>query len=216
MHSLTEENYLKAIHHLSEGQGEVNVKDLSEHLDIKMPTVTSMMKKLAQKGLVIYQSYKPVKLTKSGLTEAALIIRKHRLTEMFLVEKMAFGWEEVHEIAEQIEHVHAPAFFSKMDELLGHPQIDPHGSPIPDENGRFVRRSLKRLSDSAVGDRFTLEAVVHSEDEFLAFLNKKDLSLGSELQVLTVEPFDKSIQVRYGKRVESFSHKVAERLLGTV
>src|SRR5690606_15613556 len=137
MVSSTEENYLKALFHLAAENGEVNVKDLSNALGIKMPTVTSMMKKFGEKGHVHYESYRPLKLTKKGKREAALIIRKHRLTEMYLVEKMGFGWEEVHEIAEQVEHVHAPAFFEKMSELLGHPTVDPHGSPIPSKEGEL-------------------------------------------------------------------------------
>ena len=137
MNSLTEENYLKALFNLSQEDGEVSVNELSKHLQIKMPTVTSMMKKLGEKKLVNYESYKPLKLTEKGRREAGLIIRKHRLTEMFLVEQMSFGWEQVHEIAEQIEHIHSPEFFEKMDELLGYPKFDPHGSPIPDKTGQM-------------------------------------------------------------------------------
>src|ERR1039457_2504409 len=137
MISLTEENYLKVLYNLSNEAGEVNVNEISKGLKIKMPTVTSMMKKLAEKKLVHYESYKPLRLTAMGKKEAGLIIRKHRLTEMFLVEKMGFGWEGVHDIAEQIEHIKSPEFFEKMDGLLGYPKIDPHGSPIPDKNGRM-------------------------------------------------------------------------------
>ena len=122
---------------LSKDIGSVSVNDLSKHLDIKMPTVTSMMKKMAAKKLVAYESYKPLKLTEKGKKEAALIIRKHRLTEMYLVEKMGFGWEEVHNIAEQIEHIKSPELFTKMDELLDYPKFDPHGAPIPDINGEM-------------------------------------------------------------------------------
>jgi DtxR family Mn-dependent transcriptional regulator len=117
--SLTEENYLKALYNIANEAGEVNVAELSKSLDIKMPTVTSMMKKLAKKNLVHYESYKPLRLTEKGKKEAGLIIRKHRLTEMFLVDKMKMGWEDVHDIAEQIEHIQSPVFFEKMDELLG-------------------------------------------------------------------------------------------------
>src|SRR5882672_396420 len=119
MNSQTEENYLKALFNLANEKGETSVNELSRLLGIKMPTVTSMMKKLAEKKLVHYESYKPLRLTEKGKKEAALVIRKHRLTEMFLVEKMGFGWEEVHDIAEQVEHIRSAAFFDKMDELLG-------------------------------------------------------------------------------------------------
>src|SRR5690625_6176693 len=131
MISLTEENYLKAMFNLSQVTGEVFVNDLSKELDIKMPSVTSMVKRLASKDLVNYQSYKPLTLTEKGEKLALSIIRKHRMTEMFLVEKMGFGWEEVHEVAEQIEHIHSPKFFAKIDEMLGYPSVDLNDSPIP-------------------------------------------------------------------------------------
>ena len=215
MISFVEENYLKALFQLSGEDGEVNVKDLSEELGIKMSTVTSMMKKFAEKGLVHYESYRPLRLTGKGKKEAGLILRKHRLTEMFLVERMGFGWEEVHEIAEQVEHVHAPAFFEKMSELLGHPKMDPHGSPIPDKEGNLEWKEYDKLSDCEPGDRFVLQAIMKSEDEFLAHLNKRDLRLGLELHVESVAPFDGSMQVNYeGRTGEVLSHTVCERLLG--
>src|ERR1039457_3226618 len=147
MNSLTEENYLKALFNIASESGEVNVNQPSKRLGIKMPTVTSMLKKLARKKLVHYDSYKPVQLTEKGKKEAGLIIRKHRLTEIFLVEKMNFGWEDIHDVAEQIEHIQSPVFFEKMDELLGFPKIDPHGSPIPDKNGKVVWKEYNKLSD---------------------------------------------------------------------
>jgi DtxR family transcriptional regulator, Mn-dependent transcriptional regulator len=214
MNSLVEENYLKALFNLSIENGQVNVNDLSQRLEIKMPTVTSMMKKLAGKGLVHYESYKPLRLTEQGKIEAALIIRKHRLTEMFLVEKMGFGWEQVHDIAEQIEHIHSDLFFAKMDELLGFPKSDPHGSPIPDRNGNVTWKEFKKLSDCLAGDRVRLEAVINTSEEFLKFLNNRELSLGLEVQVVSVEPFDHSMVVKYANRAaETLSHTVCERLL---
>ena len=126
MMTLTEENYLKALFHLSVENPEVSVLDLSKSLDIKMPTVNSMVKKLASKGQVRYEKYKPLQLTEEGRRSAGLIIRKHRLVEMFLVEKMGFGWDEVHEVAEQLEHIRSPKLFRKIDEILNHPKTDPH------------------------------------------------------------------------------------------
>src|SRR5580692_10059269 len=117
MISLTEENYLKALFNLAKNAGEVNVNELSKQLDIKMPTVTSMMKKLAEKKLVHYESYKPLRLSDKGKKEAGIIIRKHRLIEMFLVKVMGFGWEQVHDIAEQVEHLQSAEFFEKIDEM---------------------------------------------------------------------------------------------------
>lgn len=214
MNSLTEENYLKAIFTLSNDKGEVSVNDLSKHLEIKMPTVTSMMKKLSAKKLVHYQSYKPLRLTENGKKEAALIIRKHRLTEMFLVEKMGLGWEQVHAIAEQIEHINSPDFFAKMDELLAFPKIDPHGSPIPDKNGKMVWKQYHKLSECSKGDTVKISAVINTTDEFLKFLNSREIYLGLKIKINFIEEFDHSMVVSYDKHLsETFSHLVCERLL---
>jgi len=214
MNSLIEENYLKALFNLSNDKGEVNVNELSKRLGIKMPTVTSMMKKLSEKKLVLYESYKPLRLTEKGKKEAAVVIRKHRLTEMFLVQKMGFGWEDVHEIAEQVEHIQSPLFFDKMDELLGFPKLDPHGSPIPDKNGKMVWKEYKKLSDCKIGDTIKLSAVINTSGEFLKFLNSRELSLGLKMKIKSVEPFDKTMIVSYSKHLsETLSHTVCERLL---
>jgi DtxR family transcriptional regulator, Mn-dependent transcriptional regulator len=214
MNSYTEENYLKAIFNLSSEKGEVSANELSKHLGIKMPTVNSMMKKLAEKKLVLYASYKPLRLSEKGKKEAGLIIRKHRLTEMFLVQKMGFGWEEVHEIAEQIEHLHSPVFFEKMDAILGFPKIDPHGSPIPDKTGRIEWIRYEKLSSCAAGDTVKLAAVIHTTDDFLKFLNMRELHLGLNIKIKSIEKFDGSMIVSYGKRAsEMLSHTVSDRLL---
>lgn len=214
MISLTEENYLKSLFNLANSVGEVNVNDLSKQLDIKMSTVTSMMKKLAEKKLVHYESYKPLRLTDKGKKEAALVIRKHRLTEMFLVEKMGFGWEEVHDIAEQVEHVQSSAFFDKIEELLDFPKVDPHGAPIPDKNGKFTWIAYDKFSDCHAGDRVRVAAVIHTSSEFLKFLNNREIRLGTEMKIKSVESFDGSMIVSYDKRSsETLSHVVVERLL---
>ena len=214
MHSLTEENYLKALFNLSNTKGEVSVNELSKRLEIKMPTVNSMMKKLADKKLVFYESYKPLRLTEKGKKEAGLVIRKHRLTEMFLVQKMGFGWEEVHEIAEQIEHLQSSLFFEKMDALLGYPTVDPHGSPIPDKSGKIDLKHYEKLSDCKAGETVILAAVIHTTDEFLKFLNSRELQLGLKMKIKSVEIFDGTMVVNYNKRSsETLSHTVCERLL---
>ena len=214
MISLTEENYLKAMFHLSPGSGEVSVNELSRLLEIKMSTVNSMMKKLAQKKLVHYESYKPLRLTEKGRKEAALIVRKHRLTEMFLVQKMGFSWEQVHAIAEQVEHVQSPEFFEKMDELLNYPRTDPHGSPIPDKNGKIMPTHYVLLSDCAAGDKVVLKAVTHSTDDFLKYLNSRDLRLGLNMTIKTVEPYDGSMVCNCGSRKNLvFSQVVCSKLL---
>lgn len=214
VNSLTEENYLKALYNLANEKGEVSVNDLSKHLALKMPTVNSMIKRLSEKKMVHYESYRPLRLTEKGKKEAGLIIRKHRLTEMFLVEKMGFGWEQVHNIAEQLEHIHSSEFFDKMDALLGFPKTDPHGSPIPDKNGKIAWIHYTKLSEHKAGETVTLSAVTHSSEEFLRFLNSRDLRLGTVLKIKSVEPFDGSILVSYGKRTnEPLSAVVCEKLL---
>ncbi len=213
MNSFTEENYLKAMFNLSEKSGEITVKELSEILHIKMPTVNSMVKKLAAKGFLNYVSYQPIQLTEQGKREALGIIRKHRLTEMFLVEKMGFGWEEVHEVAEQIEHIHSPKFFAKMDELLDFPTVDPHGSPIPDASGTISWKTYETLSQFLPGDTLKLVAVTNSNDEFLKYLNTKDIVLETQIEVLEKEEFDQNMTVQFNGQKVVLSAKVTEKLL---
>jgi DtxR family Mn-dependent transcriptional regulator len=214
MHSYTEENYLKALFQLSDEKGETSAHELSKQLGIKMPTVNSMMKRLGEKKLVRYESYKPLRLTEKGKKAAALIIRKHRLTEMFLVEKMGFGWEEVHDIAEQIEHIQSPLFFEKMDMLLDYPKIDPHGSPIPDNNGRIRGMNYCRLSTCKPGQIVNLSAVSNATADFLKFLNSRGLKLGLKLKIKSVEPFDGGMVITYSRnRCETLSRIVCNRLM---
>ena len=214
MNSLTEENYLKALFNIANKDGEVNVADLSKSLDLKMPTVTSMVQKLAKKKLVHYESYKPLRLTEKGKREAGLIIRKHRLTEMFLINKMKLGWEDVHDIAEQIEHIQPPVFFEKMDEMLGFPKLDPHGSPIPDRQGKMVWKEYSKLSDCKPGQTVKLAAVINTSSEFLKFLTAREMRLGLKIKIKSIEPFDKSMLISYAKKQsEILSNVACERLL---
>lgn len=214
MASSTEENYLKALFNLDSEKGEITVSDLSNVLAVSTPTVNSMVKNLYEKGLVHYEKYKPITLTPKGKKEAALIIRKHRLTEMYLVEKMGFGWEVVHEIAEQIEHIKSPAFFDRMDDLLGHPTADPHGSPIPDKNGRVSWKSYQKLIDCKPGDTVKLAALTNSSEDFLKYLNSKKLSLGLIIKIDSLEKFDGSMTVSYLKnQSQILSAVVCEKLL---
>jgi DtxR family Mn-dependent transcriptional regulator len=155
-----------------------------------------MMKKLANKKLVLYKSYKPLKLTAKGKKEAGLIIRKHRLTEMFLVEIMGFGWEEVHDIAEQIEHINSNDFFEKMDKILGQPKFDPHGEPIPNKFGKIKEVRHIKLSKCNSGDNVKLVSLVDATDDFLKYLNKHKLKLGDKLLIETIEKYDASIKVK--------------------
>lgn len=214
MASQTVENYLKALYSLANAAGEIGISDLSQRLGVSKPTANSMVKTLQQQGWVIYEKYKPLKLTEEGRKAAALIIRKHRLTEMYLVEKMDFGWEEVHEIAEQIEHIKAPAFFDRMDKMLDFPKFDPHGSPIPDKDGNITVYDYKKLSDCQIGDRVKLVALNHSSKEFLEFLDSRSISLKTELEVISIESFDNSMIVSYNEHpLATLSQKACERLL---
>lgn len=214
MTSSTVENYLKALYILSNEAGEISLSDLSAHLGVSKPSVNSMVKTLKQEGWVIYEKYKPLKMTTKGYKAAAAIIRKHRLTEMYLVEKMAFGWEEVHEIAEQVEHIKAPEFFDRMDKLLDYPKVDPHGSPIPDKEGNVIQQNYKKLSECRVGDHVKLVALNNSSKDFLEFLDSRDISLFLEIEIKAIEPFDKTMLVCYDKHPsENLSEKVSEKLL---
>lgn len=211
--TLTEENYLKAIFHLMTDEHTVTINEISKFLNVKMPTVNNMMKKFADKKWVKYESYKPLFITEPGRKEASLIVRKHRLTEMFLVEKMNFGWENVHEIAEQLEHIHSKIFFDKMDELLNHPKFDPHGEPIPDKDGNIIAQDLKKLSKCKEGETVIFSSVTTSDADFLSFLNEKKMVLGNEITILKIEKFDKSMVILTGKKEQTLSNIVCEKLL---
>jgi len=214
MASPTEENYLKALFNLANSQGEITLSELASRLQVSLPTANSMVKSLQKSQWVNYEKYKPLTLTAEGQLLAASIIRKHRLTELFLVHVMKFGWEEVHEVAEQIEHIHAPKFFERMDEMLGHPAADPHGSPIPDLEGKLQQQSYVALSTVLPGQKVELLALSNSSTEFLEFLNSRGLSLGLTLTVISTERFDQSMILSYADHPsEALSGKVCERLL---
>ena len=215
MNSLTEENYLKAIFHLIDDEQNVTINELSKFLGIKMPSVNSMIKKFSQKNWVIYESYKQIKITDKGRIEAARVVRKHRLTEMFLVDKMGFGWENVHEIAEQLEHIQSEIFFDKMDEILNYPKIDPHGEPIPDKDGNIINQDFSKLRECMIGDKVTLRSVTISTDDFLNYLNQRELSLGIEIEILSIEKFDSSFTILFNNKKESLSKMVCDKLLVT-
>ncbi len=212
--TLTEENYLKALFHLSLENEEVSVLDLSKSLNIKMPTVNSMVKKLSSKELISYEKYKPLTLTQGGKRAAGLIIRKHRLVEMFLVEHLGFGWDEVHEIAEQIEHIKSQRFFDRIDQLLDFPKVDPHGSPIPDINGEVAIQNYKKLEECLEGQQATFMSVGSSQDSFLKLIDKLNLKLGDKIKVLEIQDFDKTMRVLVNNNSEqTLSQLVATNIL---
>ncbi|BAP31727.1 iron (metal) dependent repressor [Chryseobacterium sp. StRB126] len=211
--TLTEENYLKALFHLVDNEGKVTINELSKFLNVKMPSVNNMMKKFAEKKWVIYETYKPLIVTENGKREAALVVRKHRLTEMFLVKKMNFGWENVHEIAEQLEHVHSQIFFDKMDEILDYPKFDPHGEPIPDKDGNIIAQDLQKLSGCEEGETVVFASVTLSDDSFLTYLNDRKLLLNTKVKIIKIESFDKSMTIEIEGKKEILSKKATEKIL---
>lgn len=213
MGSLTEENYLKSIFALSEASGEVFVSELAAKLGVKLPTVNSMVKKLSIKKLVNYVPYKGIKLTEKGRKEALSIIRKHRLSELFLVRVMGLGWEEVHDIAEQLEHVKSDRFYDRIDELLNYPKNDPHGEPIPDSNGKIATQKKILLHEVGEGSKVTVVGVSIDEKSFLDHLNAKGLQIGDAVTIKKREAFDGSITLQHKSKKEILlTHQVAERI----
>ena len=214
MPTQTKENYLKAIYFLNTKSETITVTALGEAMQVSKPTANNMIKKLTANGWINYQKYKPLKLTPKGKLQAALIVRKHRLTEMFLVQIMGFGWEQVHQIAEEMEHLKTEGLFDRMDELLGYPTVDPHGSPIPNKQGEFDRKSYVVMSSTPVGKKVALRAVGDSSVALLHMLNEKEIRLGTEFSIVKVEAFDKTMIVDYGKhKGVSLSYEVCKRLM---
>tara|TARA_B100000767_G_C19768099_1_gene538624 strand:- start:718 stop:1374 length:657 start_codon:yes stop_codon:yes gene_type:complete len=195
MQTQTNENYLKAIYFLSQENIDVSITELSKKMEVSKPTVNNMVKKMQDKGWLYYEKYKPIKLTVKGKRLGALIVRRHRLTEMFLSQIMGFGWEEVHDIAEEIEHISSTLFFDRMDEILGFPTLDPHGSPIPDKKGEVVAVNYLNLAHIKEGQKVKLCGLENSSKDLLLYLNKKKIKLGSVLSVLHIEKFDNSFEV---------------------
>ncbi|MEE9438857.1 MAG: metal-dependent transcriptional regulator [Saprospiraceae bacterium] len=195
MPTQTKENYLKAIYFLSKENINVSITELSKRMSVSKPTANNMVKKMQEKGWLFYKKYKPIKLTIKGERLGALIVRKHRLTEMFLSQVMSFGWEEVHDIAEEIEHISSNLFFDRMDEILGFPTLDPHGSPIPDKNGKILEVNYLKLTTIKEGQKVKLCGLDNSSKDLLVYLNNKKIKLGSVLLVLHIEKFDNSFEI---------------------
>ncbi len=215
MLSFTEENYLKTIYHLSaEGQKPVLTTELAAGLDTRPATVTDMLKKLAAKDLIAYEKYYGVALTAKGKAEALVIIRKHRLWETFLVEKLGFTWDEVHEVAEQLEHIQSPLLIEKLDTFLGRPKTDPHGHPIPDKNGRLPATTRTSLAEVEEQQQATVSAIRHASSVFLKYLSKIGIYIGASMQVTERNAFDHSVQVVIdGKKKAYLSREASENIL---
>jgi DtxR family Mn-dependent transcriptional regulator len=197
MPSHTEENYLKAIYKLAEAEPgqDVSTNRIAAALTTRAASVTDMLRRLAEKKLLRYEKYRGVQLTAEGRRLALLTVRKHRLWEVFLVQQLGFNWDEVHEVAEELEHVQSPLLMQRLDEFLGFPTFDPHGDPIPAEDGAVRRPTHRLLADLEVGDRGTLAAVKDTSAPFLQYLDKVGLALGAQLKVLDKVSFDNSLEL---------------------
>src|SRR6187551_1601443 len=177
--TFSEENYLKSIYHLTIlTDSEVSTNAIAEMMETKASSVTDMLKKLAEKELVIYKKYQGVSLTEKGRLSAKMIVRKHRLWEVFLVEKLGFSWDEVHDIAEQLEHIKSEKLINKLDDFLGNPTEDPHGDPIPDVNGKIIKVEKLLLSELKANQTGICVGVKDSSAEFLKYLDKNKIALG--------------------------------------
>ena len=218
MTSLAEENYLKAIYKLHEKNGAmVSTSALAETLQINAASVTDFIKKMAAKKLISYEKSRGVMLTEHGRTIALNIIRKHRLWEVWLVNNLGFKWDEVHEIAEQLEHVISDELIEQLDKHLGHPKADPHGDLIPDAKGRFIKTSSKFLINCKKGDKVKFTGVAEHSTSFLQYLTKSSIKLGDELLVEAIEEFDKSFQVKINRKERKLLSKdVVKNLLVAV
>ncbi|MCU0383372.1 MAG: metal-dependent transcriptional regulator [Cyclobacteriaceae bacterium] len=215
MLSLTEENYIKAIYHLSNGGTQaVTTNDIAMHVQTKAATVTDMVKKLSGKDLVEYEKYYGVHLSKKGKMLALAIVRKHRLWETFLVKKLGFQWDEVHEVAEQLEHIQSSILIEKLDAYLGHPETDPHGHPIPDKKGKVKQIKTIILAQGVAGRAYEITEVKDGSSSFLQFLAKNALYPGSNITIKEVLPFDGSLVILTANKTKiSLSKTTAENIL---
>ena len=213
MLSFTEENHLKAIFHLSiDEEIGVSTNAIAQNINTKAPSVTDMLKKLCDKGLVTYKKYQGAALTELGRKTALNIIRKHRLWEVFLVEKLNFNWSEVHDVAEQLEHIKSKKLTNELDKFLGYPTKDPHGDPIPNTAG-FIKYTTKLLlSDLKIGDKGTFVGVKDSSSAFLKFLDKRKIALGSNIKILHIEDFDDSLHIGMDETNLTISMKSANNI----
>ena len=213
MFSQAEENYLKSIYALQRDfHKNINTNLIAEKMQMKASSITDMLKKLALKQLVTYKKYQGVQLTKIGEEVALKVIRKHRLWEYFLVKKLSYNWDEVHEIAEQLEHIKSETLIDKLDSFLRFPKFDPHGDPIPDKDGKIMLTKTVNLLKLKVGQKGVLDSLKDSSDVFLKYLNKKNLALRDKIKVIDIEPFDNSIHIETRTHQLVISKKVAENL----
>lgn len=195
-YSSSRENYLKAIFHLQEIHGTVTTNDVASEMQTRPASVTDMLKKLKAQKLLLYEKYKGFKLNTEGRKVALQIIRKHRLWEFFLVEKLRFGWDEVHEIAEELEHISSKKLIDRLDEFLGFPKTDPHGDPIPDSQGRYTLTRQVDLLNLPVNQVAEVSSIGDQSAEILELLNHKHIGLGTRLEVKKKFAFDNSLELK--------------------
>lgn len=212
MHSVSEENYIKAIFHLQDGKMLVSTNEIAGRMNTKASSVTDMLKKLSDKKLAEYIPYKGARLTENGVRCANQIIRKHRLWEVFLVEKLDFSWDEVHEVAEQLEHIQSQKLIDQLDKHLDFPKKDPHGDPIPDSNGNYEVINKTLLSQLKKGDKGALVGVIDTSSNFLKYLDKHSIQLGNQIEVLEREDFDNSFTLQVNAKSLQVSQQIADNL----
>ncbi len=215
--SFAEENYLKAVYHLSNaGENDVSTNAIADEMQTKAASVSDMLRRLSEKDLVIYKKYQGVKISESGKKSALQVIRKHRLWEVFLVEKLKFNWDQVHEIAEQLEHIKSPLLIKRLDEFLGHPKYDPHGDPIPDENGEFKEKPQIPLAEVALNGNGIVVAVKDTNPLFLQHLDKIGIYLGAKTKIIDRVEFDGSMEILVDSKNKLFiSKEIAQNVLVT-
>ena len=211
--TLAEENYLKTIFHLERKlNSDVSTNALAERMQTRASSVTDMMQKLADKKMLVYKKYKGVQLTEKGKKAAAYVVRKHRLWEVFLVDKLKFDWDEVHDIAEQMEHIKSVELIKRLDVFLGHPDFDPHGDPIPDKEGNIKKAEKRLLSELIKNQTGICVGVKESSPEYLQYLDKKKISIGTKINVLGKEFFDGSMMIQVERDQFFISKQIAENL----
>ena len=215
MLSFTEENYLKALVQLTifeEGVTEVGVNRLAEYLGVKPATVSDMVRKLKKKALVNYERYGKISLTEEGRFLGMMVIRRHRLWETFLQQKLDFSWDEVHELAEDLEHIHSKKLINRLDAFLDHPEFDPHGDAIPNKEGEILIPFRRTLNDGESGKRYKIIAVKDNSSEFLKYLDKLGIAINDEATIINKESFDELITIRFNGKERVLSPKVTEYL----
>jgi len=210
--SASEENYLKTIFHLQTKEDNVSTNELAEKLQAKPASITDMMKKLKTRKLVNYQPYQGFRLTPEGKKVALSIIRRHRLWEYFLAEKLKFNWDEVHEIAEQMEHVSSKKLIDKLDEYLGYPKFDPHGDPIPDTNGKMETGKQVNLSELAVDKPAKVCFIANQTELLMEHLDQKKINIGASIVVQRKFSYDDSLEIKLDNKLLTISGQLAKNI----